>query len=124
MVGNDQFERPFDTTLLEFQVADFQFQQNFIVMFKKVTHFFLKMTCVPTIGTLTLDLCHMLLSRKKLTNQRTKLKMNRFVNPKYNTHPPASLQSKNRGTSAEQPAVNNNELQKVEKTTEIKNHEP
>ena len=65
MVGNGQPERPIGTTLLEFQVAGFKFQQNFIVMFKKMTHFILKMTCVPTRGTLTLDLGHMILSRKK-----------------------------------------------------------
>ena len=65
MIGNGQFERPIGTTLLDFQVADFQFQQNFIVMFKSMTLFFLKMTCVPTRGTLTLDPGHMILSRKK-----------------------------------------------------------
>ena len=32
MVANGQLERPIGTVLLEFEVADFQFQENFIVM--------------------------------------------------------------------------------------------
>ena len=32
MVANGQLERPIGTDLLEFEVADFQFQENFIVM--------------------------------------------------------------------------------------------
>ena len=32
MVGNGQLERPIGTVLLEFEVADFQFQESFIVM--------------------------------------------------------------------------------------------
>ena len=51
MVGNDQLEGPIGTTLLEIQVADFQFQQNFIVMFKEMTHFFLKMTSETNLGS-------------------------------------------------------------------------
>ena len=86
------------------QVADFKLQQNFIEMFKKMTHFFLKTTCV--------------------TYQRTMLKMNRFVNPKYTTHPPSIRYFKKQGTPADQHVVNNNESPKVEKTTEIENHEP
>ena len=32
MVANGQLERPIGTVLLQFEVADFQFQENFIVM--------------------------------------------------------------------------------------------
>ena len=32
MVANGQLERPIGTVLLEFEVADFEFQENFIVM--------------------------------------------------------------------------------------------
>ena len=32
MVANGQLERPIGTVLLEFEVADFQFQENFILM--------------------------------------------------------------------------------------------
>ena len=32
MVANGQFERPIGTVLLEFEVAEFQFQDNFIVV--------------------------------------------------------------------------------------------
>ena len=49
--------------------------------------------------------------------------MNRFVNLKYTKHPP-TLDISKKGTPAELPAVNNNESQKVQKTTEIENHEP
>ena len=50
--------------------------------------------------------------------------MNRLFNLEI-YHPPTHDTSKKQGgTPAKQPAVNNNESQKVKKTTEIERHEP
>ena len=81
MVSNDQLVRPIGKTLIEFEVADFQFQENFIVMIKKLTHLVLKMTCIPTIRALTLDLGHVILSPQKSDEPEDKIKKEPICQP-------------------------------------------
>ena len=67
MLANGQLERPIATVLIEFELADFECQKPFTVMFRKTKFLYLKMTPMPLLGTcldltLSLDLVHLIVN--------------------------------------------------------------
>ena len=61
------------------------------VIGKKKIHSLLKMTYMPTLGTLILDKIHFMLNTKLMISKKTRLKMNLLLYLKYTTLPPPKI---------------------------------